>query len=71
MTMTTPYQPRPPRPNTLPGIQSLRPCRDRHERPAMLHPSLPPAVKTPVHMHPDPQNTYYHTGFALLFFIFF
>jgi len=63
MTMTTPYQPRPPRPSTLPGIQSLQTygLRGRHDSPIL--PGMPEkqvvvvsALSTPVHMHPDPDS---------------
>jgi len=61
ITMTAPYQPRPPRPNTLPGIQSLQPYggRGRHDSPILPEKQvvvLSP-LNTPVHMHPDPGNS--------------
>jgi len=76
MTMTTPYQPRPPRPSTLPGIQSLQTygLRGRHDSPIL--PGMPEkqvvvvsALSTPVHMHPDPDSIgqsghKHHTGFV-------
>jgi len=59
MTMTAPYQPRPPRPNTLPGIQSLHTygVRGRHHDSPILPEKqvmVVSPVNTPVHMHPDP-----------------
>jgi len=58
MTMTTPYQPRPPRPNTLPGIQSLHTygVRGRHDSPILPEKQVVVVspLNTPVHMHPDP-----------------
>jgi len=58
MTMTTPYQPRPPRPNTLPGIQSLHTygVRGRHDSPILPEKQVMVVspLNTPVHMHPDP-----------------
>ena len=59
--MTTPYQPRPPRPNTLPGLQSLHACRGRHDSPNYETVGQGLAY-TPVHMHPDPQNIAHDTG---------
>ena len=58
MTMTAPYQPRPPRPNTLPGIQSLHTygVRGRHDSPILPEKQVMVVapVNAPVHMHPDP-----------------
>jgi len=58
MTMTTPYQPRPPRPNTLPGIQSLQTygLRGRNDSPILPEKQVVvmAPLATPVHMHPDP-----------------
>lgn len=61
ITMTAPYQPRPPRPNTLPGIQSLQPYggRGRHDSPILPEKQVVVVspLNTPVHMHPDPGNS--------------
>lgn len=67
MTMTTPYHPRPPRPSTLPGLHE---CRGRQDGPgyAPAPPSLPPALTTPVHMHPDPQDITNNAG-SVFFYI--
>jgi len=58
MTMTAPYQPRPPRPNTLPGIQSLHTygVRGRHDSPILPEKQVMVVspMNAPVHMHPDP-----------------
>ena len=77
ITMTAPYQPRPPRPNTLPGIQSLQPYggRGRHDSPILPEKQVVVVspLNTPVHMHPDPGNsghpghTDINTGFDFFF----
>ena len=70
MTMTTPYQPRPTRPNTLPGLEPQDGCRGRNDTPHYST-EFSPELTSPVDMHPHHQTYAHDAGFFCSFYLAF